>query len=87
VKGTIMRKLTISLAITGTLLLAACGGSSSSSETTTAAGTGTGNECTSGKTLTADTLTIGTGTPAYSPWVENDKPESMKALRPQLHTQ
>jgi polar amino acid transport system substrate-binding protein len=80
VKGTIMRKLTISIAITGTLLLAACGGSSSSSDTTAAAGAGTGNECTSDKTLTADTLTIGTGTPAYSPWVENDAPESKEGF-------
>jgi polar amino acid transport system substrate-binding protein len=80
VKGTIMRKLTISVAITGTLLLAACGGSSSSSDTTAAASSGTGNECTSGKTLTADTLTIGTGNPAYSPWVENDKPESKEGF-------
>ena len=75
-----MRKLTISLAITGTLLLAACGGSSSSSDTTAAADSGTGNECTSDKTLTADTLTIGTGTPAYSPWVENDAPESKEGF-------
>ena len=75
-----MRKLTLSLAITGTLLLAACGGSSSSSDTTAAAASGAGNECTTGKTLTADTLTIGTGTPAYSPWVENDKPESKEGF-------
>lgn len=27
-------------------------------------------------TITEGTLTIGTGTPAYSPWVENDAPES-----------
>ena len=77
-----MRKLTISLAITGTLLLAACGGSSSSSDTTAAAGAGSGigNECTSDKTLTSYTLTIGTGTPAYSPWVENDAPESKEGF-------
>jgi polar amino acid transport system substrate-binding protein len=80
VKGTIMRKLTISIAITGTLLLAACGDSSSSSDTTPAADPAIGNECTKGKTLTADTLTIGTGTPAYSPWVENDKPESKEGF-------
>ena len=41
----------------------------------TAAG-GTGNECTAGKTLDEGKLTIGTGSPAYSPWVENDAPES-----------
>lgn len=27
-------------------------------------------------TITPDVLTIGTGSPAYSPWVENDAPES-----------
>jgi polar amino acid transport system substrate-binding protein len=37
---------------------------------------GTGNDCTTGKTLADGKLTIGTGSPAYSPWVENDKPES-----------
>ena len=30
----------------------------------------------SGKTISEGKLTIGTGNPAYSPWVENDKPES-----------
>jgi polar amino acid transport system substrate-binding protein len=62
------------LAVTG-LTLAACGGSDSVSDTTAAAG-GSGNECTTGKTLAEGTLTIGTGNPAFSPWVENDAPES-----------
>ena len=70
-----MRKSLIGiLAVTG-LTLAACGGSDSASDTTAAAG-GTGNECTTGKTLAEGTLTIGTGNPAFSPWVENDAPES-----------
>ena len=34
------------------------------------------NECTSGKTLKADRLTVATGNPAYPPWVMNDSPES-----------
>ena len=75
-----MRKLTLSIAITGALLLATCGGESSSSDSTAAAGAGTGNECTAGKTLEADTLTIGTGNPAYSPWVDNDAPESKEGF-------
>ena len=36
----------------------------------------TANECTDGKTLTADRLTVATGNPAYPPWVMNDAPES-----------
>ena len=74
-KGIPMRKSLIGiLAVTG-LTLAACGGSDSVSDTTAAAG-GSGNECTTGKTLAEGTLTIGTGNPAFSPWVENDAPES-----------
>jgi polar amino acid transport system substrate-binding protein len=70
-----MRKSLIGiLAVTG-LTLAACGGSDSETDTTAAAG-GSGNECTTGKTLAEGTLTIGTGNPAFSPWVENDAPES-----------
>ncbi len=34
------------------------------------------NECSMGKTLTADRLTVATGNPAYPPWVMNDAPES-----------
>jgi len=33
-----------------------------------------------GKTLEANTLTIGTGNPAYSPWVDNDAPESKEGF-------
>ncbi|MEY3581433.1 MAG: hypothetical protein RLZ02_386 [Actinomycetota bacterium] len=70
-----MRKSLISLLAVAGLTLSACGGSSESSDTTAAAGT-SGNECTTGKTLAEGKLTIGTGNPAFSPWVENDAPEA-----------
>jgi polar amino acid transport system substrate-binding protein len=64
-------RLVLGVICAGALLLAACGGSDSSTDTAAA-----GNECASGKTLNAGSLVIGTGTPAFSPWVENDAPES-----------
>ena len=70
-----MRKSLIGLLAVAGLTLSACGGSSESSDTTAAAGT-SGNECTTGKTLAEGKLTIGTGNPAFSPWVENDAPEA-----------
>jgi len=66
-------KIAVGLALVGTLALAACGGDSDGGS---ASGSGTGNDCTSGKTLSEGVLTIGTGNPAFSPWVENDAPES-----------
>jgi polar amino acid transport system substrate-binding protein len=76
-----MRKVALSLALVGTALLSACGGGSSSADTTVAApAAGAGNSCTAGKTLKADTLTIATGNPAYSPWVDNDAPESKEGF-------
>ncbi len=74
-----MRKIALALSISGALLLAACGGSSSSeSSDTTAAGSG--NECTAGKTLSDGVLTIATGSPAFGPWVVDDKPESKEGF-------
>jgi polar amino acid transport system substrate-binding protein len=70
-----MRKSLIGLLAVAGLTLSACGGGSESSDTTAAAGT-SGNECTTGKTLAEGKLTIGTGNPAFSPWVENDAPEA-----------
>ena len=67
------RKIAVGLALVGSLALAACGGDSDGGS---ASGSGTGNDCTAGKTLTEGVLTIGTGNPAFSPWVENDAPES-----------
>ena len=46
-----MRRIALSLIAVGSLTLAACGGSDSSSDTTAAAAaSGSGNDCTSGKT-------------------------------------
>ena len=70
-----MRKSLIGLVAAASLGLAACGGGSGS-EPAAEVAAGGGNECTAGKTLTEGVLTIGTGAPAYSPWVENDAPES-----------
>ncbi|MFZ9766749.1 MAG: hypothetical protein ACO3DN_07990, partial [Ilumatobacteraceae bacterium] len=42
--------------------------------------TGVGNDCTAGKTLVEGKLTIGTGNPAYEPWVVGDAPESKEGF-------
>jgi polar amino acid transport system substrate-binding protein len=76
-----MRKIALALSISGALLLAACGGSSSSESTDAAKlAAGSGNECTAGKTLNDGVLTIGTGSPAFGPWVVDDKPESKEGF-------
>jgi len=74
-----MRKSLIGLLAIAGLTLSACGGGSTTSDSTAAAGT-SGNECTAGKTLAEGKLTIGTGNPAFSPWVENDAPESAEGF-------
>jgi polar amino acid transport system substrate-binding protein len=63
---TFRRAATAALAVTMIAALVAC--SSNTSSTKAASDTVT--------TVTAGKLTIGTGQPAYSPWVLNDKPES-----------
>jgi len=77
-----MRKLALSIAVTSSLLLAACGGGSSSSDTTAASGDAaqSAKDCAAGKTLEEGVLTVGTGDPAYSPWVIDDKPESKEGF-------
>jgi polar amino acid transport system substrate-binding protein len=76
-----MRKIALALSISGALLLAACGGSSSSeSSDATKLAAGSGNECTAGKTLNDGVLTIATGSPAFGPWVVDDKPESKEGF-------
>jgi polar amino acid transport system substrate-binding protein len=66
-----IRRLSVALAATSLLTLAACGGDDSSSSS--AEGTSTESDC---STIAEGKLTIGTGSPAFSPWVENDAPES-----------
>ena len=78
-----MRKIALTLAVSGSLLLAACGGSDSASDTTapTTDGYATAAECVAAnKTVEDGVLTIGTGDPAYSPWVIDDKPESKEGF-------
>lgn len=77
--STKIRRSIFGLLAVSALVLTACGGSDSASDTTAAANSSTvatGNECTVGKTLSEGKLVIATGTPAFSPWVENDAPES-----------
>jgi polar amino acid transport system substrate-binding protein len=64
--------------VVSTVGLAACGKSSSDTSGTSTSGTS------SLKTLTPGKLTIATGQPAYSPWVENDKPEDGKGFEAAL---
>ena len=66
-----IRRLSMALAATSLIALTACGGDDSSSSS--AEGAATESDC---STITEGTLTIGTGSPAFSPWVENDAPES-----------
>ena len=66
-----IRRLSVALAATSLLTLAACGGDDTASSTTE--GAATESDC---GTVSEGKLTIGTGSPAFSPWVENDAPES-----------
>ena len=66
-----IRRLSVALAATSLFTLAACGGDDTGSSSTE--GASTESDC---STITEGTLTIGTGSPAFSPWVENDAPES-----------
>ena len=66
-----IRRLSVALAATTLFTLAACGGDDTASSSTE--GASTESDC---STITEGTLTIGTGSPAFSPWVENDAPES-----------
>ena len=66
------RRYSVAVLAATALILAACGGDDSSSEATPST-EAAGGDC---ATIEEGKLTIGTGNPAYSPWVENDAPES-----------
>ena len=66
-----IRRLSVALAATSLFTLAACGGDDNASSTTE--GAASESDC---STIAEGKLTIGTGSPAFSPWVENDAPES-----------
>ncbi|HET7900799.1 MAG TPA: ABC transporter substrate-binding protein [Candidatus Nanopelagicales bacterium] len=69
--------------VAAALLLAACGSSSATTPTATGAGSGSASASCSPQslqTLTPGKLTVATGTPAFSPWVIDDKPETGKGF-------
>jgi polar amino acid transport system substrate-binding protein len=80
----LQRRLHAVMPIAALLLVAACGSddnddaSTSSDDSVETDPAAEADQCTpdSLETLTADTLTIATGLPAYEPWVVNDDPES-----------
>lgn len=67
-----IRRFSVAALAATALILAACGGDDSSSGADSSS-EASGGDC---ATITEGKLTIGTGSPAYSPWVENDAPES-----------
>ena len=77
----------LALGAVAVLGLAACGGGNDASDDTAPedtvaeeTATGTGNDCTAGKTLVEGKLTIATGNPAYEPWVIGDAPETKEGF-------
>jgi len=66
-KKSVLRGVFAAIAVAATLALAAC----STSATPSTSGLAT---------ITTGKLTIGTGQPAYEPWVVGDKPESGKGF-------
>ncbi|MCL2882771.1 MAG: ABC transporter substrate-binding protein [Coriobacteriia bacterium] len=72
------------LLVVSTIGLAACGKSNNTGNTNTSTTTTDTAGTASLKTLTPGKLTIATGQPAYSPWVEDNKPESGKGFEAAL---
>lgn len=62
------------------LALSACSGTSTPASSGAAAASASASGPASLTTITAGKLTVATGQPAYSPWVDDDKPESGKGF-------
>lgn len=60
------------------LALSACSGTAAPASSSSGSAAATGPAAL--QTITAGKLTVATGQPAYSPWVEDDKPESGKGF-------
>jgi polar amino acid transport system substrate-binding protein len=77
----VRRSPLVLIPVAAALLLAACGSSTGSTSSSTASSTTSASATCSPstlQTLTAGKFTAATGSPAYSPWVIDDKPESGK---------
>ncbi len=81
-----MRRKALALApLAAVLLLAACGTSTNTASSTSPSASGSASPsatCTKDSltTFAPGKLTVATGEPAFSPWVEDDKPESGKGF-------
>lgn len=62
------------------LALSACSGTSAPAESAAGSGSAAASGPAALSTITAGKLTVATGEPAFSPWVEDDKPESGKGF-------
>jgi polar amino acid transport system substrate-binding protein len=88
--GFIVRRSLIAVAPVVALLLAACGSSASSSSAPVASGTSASASASatcspaSLQTITPGKFTVATGSPAFPPWVSDDKPESGKGYEAAL---
>jgi polar amino acid transport system substrate-binding protein len=71
----LMRRL-MTAAIASSLLFAACGSDKAEDSGAAAGAASDPKACAEGKTLEKGVLTIATGTPAFPPYVIDDKPES-----------
>ena len=70
------RTAVAAIGVAALLALSACTGTSAPASSSSATASGPASL----KTITAGKLTVATGQPAYSPWVEDDKPQSGKGF-------